>query len=181
MIAIISLIFFIYRLSSHKFEGYWKYHDFDRNIAEKYGIYSLCIEGKKYTWFHKIGIILSLIGIVCSFCDSAQLYGRIIISLYWICGFTFSFLYPLKFEKMIREAKANEFHCIHLLNSYIYVTTEGKYSWNHRWKYEDNVDAKDADAIEELYLCCRFDRDMLIWDAIALGLFALSLIFIVPI
>lgn len=181
MIATISLIFFIFRLSSHHFDGYLKYHDFDREIAEKFEIYSLCIESKKYTWFHKIGITLSSLAILCSFLDLTTIYGIIISSLFWMCGFVFILFYVFKFEKRIKAAAANEFRCVRLLNSFIYSTTKGQYSNNPKFMYWNNVEAKEADAIENLYLCCQFDRNMLIWDLATLGLFALSLISTAPI
>ena len=181
MIAIISLIFFIYRLSSHKFKGYWKYHDFDRNIAEKYGIYSLCIEGKKYTWFHKIGIVLSSLVFVLPFFDVLIPYYEVVSSLVALCGFTFVMFYTFKFEKTIKTASTNAWKCINVLNSYIYTTTKGQFSNRPSWIYYKDVEAKEADEIETLYLCCQFDRDMLIGDAIALGLFVLSLISTAPI
>lgn len=181
MIAIFSLIFFGYRLASHKFKGYWEYHNFDRVIAEKYGIYSLCIEGKKYARFHLFGIVLSALVIVLSFFDVLIPYYEVVSSLVALCGFTFVMFYTFKFEKTMKEATANLFHCVRLLNSYIYTTTKGQYSNRPSYIYSKDIEAKEADEIETLYLCCQFDRDMLIWDAIALGLFALSLIFIVPI
>lgn len=181
MIAIISLIFFIYRLSSHKFKGYWKYHDFDRDIAEKYGIYSLCIEGKKYARFHLFGIVLSALVLVLSFFVFATPYKEIIESLIFMCGFVFVMFYSFKFEKTIKTASANVRNCINVLNSYIYTTTKGQYSNRPSWIYYKDVEAKEADEIETLYLCCQFDRDMLIGDAIALGLFVLSLISTAPI
>lgn len=180
MIAIFSLIFFGCRLASHKFKGYCKYHNFDRNIAEKYGIDSLCIEGKKYTLFHLFGIVLSALASVLSFFDVLPYY-EVVCSLVASCGFVFVMFYTVRFNKMIKEATANQFHCVRLLNSYIYTSTKGKYSNNPSYIYSKDIEAKEADEIETLYLCCQFDRDMLIGDAIALGLFALSLIFIVPI
>lgn len=181
MIAIISLFFFVYRLSSHKFKGYWKYHNFDRDIANKYGIDSLCIEHEKYTWFHIIGIVLSSLTFVFLVFDVSIPYSKIINSLIFMCGFVFILFYSFKFEKTIKTASANARNCINVLNSYIYTTTKGQYSNRPSWIYYKDVEAKEADEIETLYLCCQFDRDMLIGDAIALGLFVLSLISTAPI
>lgn len=173
--SVISLIAFYFRLSSHRFKEYWKYHNFDRDISEKHGINSLCIEKNKYTWFHKIGIVLSLFATIGPFFGFDTIYGAIVCSIFEISGFIFLIFYAFTLGKLLKEANSNLFHCVHLLNSCIYSITKGKYSNNPHWVFSHDVEASEADHIEILYKCCNFDRNMLIGDLIALGLFALNL------
>ena len=157
-----ALIGFIFRLQALNFKGYLKFYDYDREIAKKYEIYSLCTESQRYELYHFIGMLLSVVSFVSSLAENS-----ILNVIFICCCFVYALLYGLKFEKYIREAGKNEKKCVYLLKHIVNL--------NGSKDYEMNTIPEDASAIHFLYLCCNHDKMTLLFDLVPMLLLALSI------
>ena len=162
ILAIIALLCFIFRLQAHNFKGYLKFYDYDREIAKKYGIYSMCIERRRYELYHVIGMLLSVAIVVAAFVDNFKL-----TSVFAGCCFIYALIYGIKSEKYIQEASHNEKRCVFLLKHIIDL--------NGAKDYEEKTTPEDATDIHFLYLCCNHDKMMLLFDLVPLLLLLSSL------
>ena len=162
ILAIIALIGFIFRLQAINLKGHLKYYDYDREIAKKYEIYSMCTESAKYTLYHFIGIFLSVISIV-----SSVVGNLILTTIFSCCVVVYAFIYGYRYERHITIANENEKKCVFLLNHIIDLEDKEDYQWK--------TSPKDATDIYYLYLCCNHDKMTLLFDLIPLFLLVLSL------
>ena len=163
ILSAFALIGFIFRLQALNFKGYLKFYDYNKELAKKYEIYSMCTESRRYELYYLIGMLLSVAVLVSSLVDNFILTSTIAG-----CCSIYALLYGLKFERYIQKANKNEKRCVYLLNHIIKLDSKED--------CECKANAKDADDIHTLYLCCNHDKMTLLFDLVPLFLLVLSFI-----